>query len=61
MGTSFDEPQTRPGFSMEDFLDHTYATVSGLVWFGYLTLVWFFFIGMFWCGGSTDSDLDYFW
>ena len=30
-----EEAFTRPGFSMEDFLDHTYATVSGL-----LCLVW---------------------
>ena len=45
-----EEAFTRPGFSMEDFLDHTYATVSGLVWLYHSSLgvfllgSWFFFL-----------------
>lgn len=28
----FEEAFTKPGFSMEDFLDHTYVTVSFCLW-----------------------------
>ena len=37
-----EEAFTRPGFSMEDFLDHTYATVSSFVWLYYSSFGYFF-------------------